>query len=97
MGSGLGGCLCGPWAQSPQRAPNLELRAIRSRTPVTGAAPASTPLPGVLGVASLSRDQCLMWAVGPGFCQPSKLAAAGWEPRQGDKCRWGGQDREEGA
>lgn len=83
------GCPCGPWAQSPQRAPSLELRAIGSRTPVTGAVPASTPLLGVLGVASMFRDQCLMWALGPGFCQPSKLAAAGWEPGPGSRCRRG--------
>lgn len=41
-------------------------------------------------MASLSRDQCLIWAVGPGFCQPSKLAAAGWEPGPGSRCRCGG-------
>ena len=71
------------------RAPNLDLRAIGIRTPVTGAAPASTPLPGVLGAASMSRDQCLMWAVGPGLCQPSRLAAVGWEPGPGSGCRQG--------
>ena len=55
MGSALGGCLCGPWAQSPQRAPNLEPRAIRSRTRDWGRACLHTPSGGPGGGQPVQR------------------------------------------